>query len=359
MLFGGVIGLSILFMAGCSTFLTNNLDSSDTKKNIDLPDIDAFLKKINLDKIIATKSMNNLRGDSFPLDKIFSEEFQSCMSPMVNIEDNVLNAFKHPLEFAALRNKIDALKQNHGSNDSNSNSTNESERTSLFNLKEIPKHDILSEVEKKIKSSIPLQLQSFISNQDLLHYVLINYLDNYFSSEKSDISGFISRDGTRYKYTGVSADKNAISSINHSQMGADVMRIGLEAFRDVFLQLPVVPESTLYKLKYEFTDENGNRSNNENLKSLVVNIYEKNGKWAYKEHPYNYQVSQKKFNDFQTIANKVESEVATLVGTAIRGGSIEALNNEALAKIIETSAGVKARHLTERAFWCSEILPRS
>ena len=42
-----------------------------------------------------------------------------------------------------------------------------------------------------------------------------------------------------------------------------------------------------------------------------------------------------------------------MVGKAIRGGSWGALNNEAVAKVIETVAEVLACHATERAGWCA------
>lgn len=58
------------------------------------------------------------------------------------------------------------------------------------------------------------------------------------------------------------------------------------------------------------------------------------------------------FQEIEAHSRKAEASVAGAVGKAIRGGSWGALNNEAVAKLVETAAGVVARHVTERAQWC-------
>ena len=47
-----------------------------------------------------------------------------------------------------------------------------------------------------------------------------------------------------------------------------------------------------------------------------------------------------------------EAAVSSAVGPAIRGAGWVGLNNEALARIIETIVAVTVRKVTEKAAWC-------
>jgi hypothetical protein len=180
--------------------------------------------------------------------------------------------------------------------------------------------------------------------------------------EQRKISGFISRDGTKFQFpvkipvcetdlSGCEASTKgssgiipipAISSVDHSQVGADIIRIVLEAVRDGSLAsddctaLPAISRSatgvTEGFLRY-FEDE-----------------CEKKCKDKWKVD------GLKEFTEIQTRANAAEAMIATVVGKAIRGGAIGSLNNEALARAVETAAGVIARHRTERVEWCKSSI---
>jgi hypothetical protein len=165
--------------------------------------------------------------------------------------------------------------------------------------------------------------------------------------------GFIGRDGTQYGFPGVVADNKNVT-IDHSQIGADSLRIILEAIRDTYAPLPAIAGSTatnpadpvdyqeIYPVdRLDFTDD---------PKSTIA------GDWHLDHHDaskiLHVKISKDEFQDIEAKARKAESAIAGAVGKAIRGGSWGSLNNEAVATFIETFAGVLARQTTERAGWC-------
>ncbi len=157
--------------------------------------------------------------------------------------------------------------------------------------------------------------------------------------------GFIGRDGTQYGFPGVVAENKSVT-IDHSQIGADAIRVILEALRDTYAPLPAIVGSTAAESadpvdRLDFTDD---------PKSVIA------VDWHLDHHDagkiLHVKISADEFQDIEAKARKAESSVAGAVGKAIRGGSWGSLNNEAVATFIETFAGVLARHTTERAGWC-------
>lgn len=154
-------------------------------------------------------------------------------------------------------------------------------------------------------------------------------------------TGFIGRDGTLYNFPGL--NEGTSTSIDHSQIGADTIRIILEALRDTYAPLPVLPESTAAKYLTEY---------------VISFDSQGQAKFAWQfdhQDPSRIAMVSIDAEHFQTIeahAKRAEAFVASTVGKVIRGGSWGSLNNEAVAKLIETVAGVVARQLTERAEWC-------
>lgn len=149
--------------------------------------------------------------------------------------------------------------------------------------------------------------------------------------------GFVGRDGTQYGFPGI-VESNSHVSIDHSQIAADTLRIILEAIRDHYAPLPVLPNTTA----------------SASLKDYVVE-FGKPLHWVYDRrdgHSADVTIDEAAFQEIEAHARKAEASVAGAVGKAIRGGSWGALNNEAVAKLVETTAGVVARHVTERAQWC-------
>lgn len=141
--------------------------------------------------------------------------------------------------------------------------------------------------------------------------------------------GFISRDGTRYQFPGLTI-KGASAAIDHSQIGADLIRIAMEAFRDTYAPLPAVAYATAVK--------------SAGGAEQTIELFAPGSAW---------NVDSNRFAAILADANHAEAIVAGAVGKAIRGGAWGSLNNEALARVIETAAGVLARHSAERIGWCS------
>lgn len=157
--------------------------------------------------------------------------------------------------------------------------------------------------------------------------------------------GFIGRDGTQYGFPGVAAEGNSVA-IDHTQIGADAIRIILEALRDTYAPLPAIAGSTAAESadsvdRLDFTDD---------PKSVIAVDWHLDHQDASKI--LHVKISEDEFQDIEANARKAESSEAGAVGKAIRGGSWGSLNNEAVARFIETFAGVLARHTTERAGWC-------
>ncbi|MGH8549248.1 MAG: hypothetical protein ACRERU_11750 [Methylococcales bacterium] len=122
--------------------------------------------------------------------------------------------------------------------------------------------------------------------------------------------------------------------MDHSQVGADLIRIILEAIRDGFLArddcaaLPAISESAT------------------GVTAGLLMDFHVNACKTY------WKVDLDDFIEIQMRANAAEAMIASTAGKAIRGGSMGSLNNEALARAVETAAGVIARHTTERVEWC-------
>jgi len=160
-------------------------------------------------------------------------------------------------------------------------------------------------------------------------------------------SGFIARDGTQYSFPGIQFEDQHVD-IDHSQIGADVIRILLEALRDTYAPLPSLTTATAI--------------NSKTAKQLLAYKleFDKNNtaQLAWQLDPHNQQlvehitISNQDFQKIEAHARQAEAFVASNIGKVIRGGSWGALNNEAVAKLVETVAGVIARHVTERAQWC-------
>ena len=150
-------------------------------------------------------------------------------------------------------------------------------------------------------------------------------------------AGFVSRDGSQYGFPGI-LEPGSHASIDHSQINADILRVALEAVRDHYAPLPVLPNTTAAP----------------HLKDYVVE-FGKPLRWVYDRHTGHsatVTIDEEDFQEIEAHARKAEASVAGAVGKAIRGGSWGALNNEAVAKLVETAAGVVARHVSERAQWC-------
>ena len=167
--------------------------------------------------------------------------------------------------------------------------------------------------------------------------IYLAYLRAYFSQE-----GFVSRSGLKLKFPGMpniglgdkpsSTDSNKStdlpSSVDFTQVGTDIVRVFLEALRDASLEqgnrLPGITGSTGVE------------------KRILVDVLA----------APQWNVTTTRFAEIESQASQAEGMLATAIGKVARGGSWGSLNNEALAKVAETVAGVEARYALERFEWC-------
>ena len=146
----------------------------------------------------------------------------------------------------------------------------------------------------------------------------------FYTSAAKHEPGFVSRSGVRYTFPGLSGA--SADTVDHSQIGGDLIRIVLEAVRDSTLPLPAVSEATGVQL----------------------------GLPVFNPADSYWHSTPESFMEVETRASQAETSIAGSIGKAIRGGSWGALNNEAVAKLVETAAGVIARHQMERVSWCAQ-----
>jgi hypothetical protein len=146
--------------------------------------------------------------------------------------------------------------------------------------------------------------------------------------------GFFTRGGDPYAFpsiaisiTPVGAHPVSVTKVDFSAIASDLIRVYIEAVGDVWGQLPGVTKSTGVQVK------------------LLR---------AYGLGPTKEQVNADQFKKVNDWSSKAETAAAAGTGQLIRGIAWLSLNNEALAKIIETAAGVAVRKATEKVTWCVE-----
>lgn len=158
------------------------------------------------------------------------------------------------------------------------------------------------------------------------------------------VAGFIDRDGSQFGFSGISSGSDSLK-VDHSQIAADVMRIFLDALRDTLAPLPVLAYSTA-----------GTQPEVFDVMEFQAPDQSINFDWHTDRHDQSktlrLSITAQQFEYIQALAKQAEASAASSIGKAIRGGAIGSLNNEAVARQLETAAGVLARHETEHTQWC-------
>lgn len=172
-------------------------------------------------------------------------------------------------------------------------------------------------------------------------------------------SGFIGADGTVYAFPGITGEPGGSIAIDHSQIGADFIRIVFEAVRDHYAPLPVVKNSTAAWLTHQcagpspaYCDFKGERITELDWGDCETAAFSWHPDRTDRLPGFTGTIDRATYEDLEATARNAEATTAGAVGKAIRGGSFGSLNNEAVARVIETAAGVLARHTVERAQWC-------
>jgi len=150
--------------------------------------------------------------------------------------------------------------------------------------------------------------------------------------------GFVTRGGAIHQFPAVEVkvddlfgDAPSLPEVDFLQVGSDLVRVYMEAILDARLGVPAVSNAT--------------GASCELFGSEALPVHEP-GEVGGKG------VTEAEFGLVNNWANATESVSATLFGRVVRGIGPFGLNNEALAKLLETLLGVTLRKATERLAWC-------
>jgi hypothetical protein len=150
--------------------------------------------------------------------------------------------------------------------------------------------------------------------------------------------GFVDRSGNALLFPGISPETEvgpaqsvriSASTVNSQRVSADLTRIFLEAFFDTAYRVPAVHGATALQVR-------------PNSLELSYPEFDAN-------HP---MISLEALARVTRDALRAEAAVTSLVGRAVRGGSVFGTQNETLAASLETAAGVIAKKLVEHEGFC-------
>jgi hypothetical protein len=151
-------------------------------------------------------------------------------------------------------------------------------------------------------------------------------------------TGFVDRNGNAWAFPGLSINAQkelgaratlSTSSVDSQRVSADLTRIFLEAFFDAAFRVPAVHGATALQIE-----------------------------WKSSEPRYPEFDADHPLIPFDALARvtrdalRAEAAVTSLVGKAVRGGSVFSIQNETLAATLETAAGVIAKKLVEHEGFC-------
>ena len=150
--------------------------------------------------------------------------------------------------------------------------------------------------------------------------------------------GFVDRTGNSLLFPGISAEievslANSVhisaTTVDSQRVSADLTRIFLEAFFDAAFRVPAVHGATALRA--------GPNSQESPYPEFDAN------------HP---TIPLEALARVTRDALRAEAAVTSLVGKAVRGGSVFGTQNETLAAMLETAAGVMAKKLVEHEGFC-------
>lgn len=153
-------------------------------------------------------------------------------------------------------------------------------------------------------------------------------------------TGFTDRNGIVHVFPGLSAAvwissdrevRSRADRVDSKQITSDLTRVFLEAYFDASFLVPATPTATAFTALFDegITQE--------------LRMYPK---------LEDAHLSQQDMTTLTQAALRAEAVATSAMGEAIRGGALTSLNNETLAAGVETAAGVIAKKLVEREFFC-------
>jgi hypothetical protein len=150
--------------------------------------------------------------------------------------------------------------------------------------------------------------------------------------------GFVDRSGNALLFPGISAElgvgptnsvRISATTVDSQRVSADLTRIFLEAFFDTAYRVPAVHGATALQVEPD---------------SQVP---------SYPEFDANHPaIPLEALARVARDALRAEAAVTSIVGKAVRGGSVFSTQNETLAATLETAAGVIAKKLVEHEGFC-------
>jgi len=129
------------------------------------------------------------------------------------------------------------------------------------------------------------------------------------------------------------------TKVDYALVGSDLIRVLFEAIFDANDRVPAVSTATGV----------GDPAAKTNIPGAVRLV--DFGKITGWNPPYS-AIDADKFGQIQSFANSASSTTATATGQAIRGLGPASLNNEAVAKLIESLVGTVSRKVAEKVAWC-------
>jgi len=150
--------------------------------------------------------------------------------------------------------------------------------------------------------------------------------------------GFVDRSSNALLFPGISAEievspansvRVSATTVDSQRVSADLIRIFLEAFFDAAFRVPAVHGATALRV-------------GPNLQESGYPEFDAN-------HP---TIPLEALARVTRDALRAEAAVTSLVGKAVRGGSVFSAQNETLAATLETAAGVMAKKLVEHEGFC-------
>ena len=150
--------------------------------------------------------------------------------------------------------------------------------------------------------------------------------------------GFVDRSGNALLFPGISAEievspansvRVSATTVDSQRVSADLIRIFLEAFFDAAFRVPAVHGATALRV-------------GPNLQESGYPEFDAN-------HP---TIPLEALARVTRDALRAEAAVTSLVGKAVRGGSVFSAQNETLAATLETAAGVMVKKLVEHEGFC-------
>lgn len=211
----------------------------------------------------------------------------------------------------------------------------------------------ISDAIRHLHAHLDFDEDSFAQDTSLFSRLLIAYNQAYFGDLKFAVApdaasgtvrgvvqvasrGFVDRSGNTIRFPGLSAaaqiDANhtvefSAASVDSRRISADLTRLFLEAFFDAAFRVPAVQQATALRASTQ----------------------------AAPYPPFDASRSPVSPEALATVtrhALRTEAVVTSLVGKAVRGGSLFGTNNETVAATLETAAGVFAKKLVEHEGFC-------